>query len=101
MTGGIDDKRYLNLTGPFRALYRAAREAEKDGKVDESGPEEESERPDPIHSAIRRQVEDLLADTDISPEQRREIFDSISCPCCGGTGASFAISIKPASRAGF
>ncbi len=101
MTGGIDDERFLNLTGPFRALYRAAREAEKDGKVDRSAPEEAPERPDPIHAAIRRQVEDLLADADISPEQRREIFDSISCPCCGGTGASFAISIKPASQAGF
>ena len=101
MTGGIDDKRYLNLTGPFRALYRAAREADREVKVDESAPGEQPEPPDPIHSAIRRQVEDLLADSDISPEQRREIFDSIACPCCGGTGASFAISIKPASQAGF
>ena len=101
MTAGIDDKRYLNLTGPFRALYRAAREAEKDGADDATAPEDAPEPPDPIHSAIRRQVEDLLADTDISPDRRREIFDSISCPCCGGTGASFAISIKPASQAGF
>ena len=100
MPGSIDDKRYLNLTGPFRALYRAAREAGRD-PVDDTSPGSRRDPPDPIHAAIRRQVEELLADADITPEQRREIFDSISCPCCGGTGASFAISIKPASQAGF
>ena len=100
MAGGIDDRRYLNLTGPFRALYRAARNAGQD-PVDRASPAGQSDPPDPIHSAIRRQVEELLADTDITPERRREIFDSIACPCCGGTGASFAISIKPASQAGF
>ena len=100
MPGGFDDRRHLNLTGPFRALYRAAREA---GQVsaDDAPQAEAPDPPDPIHAAIRRQVEELLADTDIAPEQRREIFDSIACPCCGGTGASFAIAIKPASRAGF
>ena len=100
MPGGIDDKRYLNLTGPFRALYRAARDAEQ-RPPDDAPPDDAGDPPDPIHAAIRRQVEELLADTDIAPERRREIFDSISCPCCGGTGASFAISIKPASQAGF
>ncbi len=101
MPGGMDDRRYLNLTGPFRSLYRAAREAENSRPRDTVPAGDTAEPPDPIHSAIRRQVEELLADTDISPERRREIFDSISCPCCGGTGASFAISIKPASQAGF
>ena len=100
MPGGIDDRRYLNLTGPFRALWRAAREAER-RLPDDPPPAGAEPPPDPIHAAIRRQVEDLLADADISPDQRREIFDSIACPCCGGTGASFAISIKPASQAGF
>lgn len=101
MPGGIDDRRYLNLTGPFRALYRAARETERGPPDDPPPTGGENPPPDPIHTAVRRQVEDLLADADISPERRREIFDSISCPCCGGTGASFAISIKPASQAGF
>ncbi len=100
MPRGIGDNRYLNLTGPFRALYRAAREAER-GQADDPPPAAGKDPPDPIHTAIRRQVEELLADTDVSPDRRREIFDSISCPCCGGTGASFAISIKPASQAGF
>ena len=101
MPGGLDEKRYLNLTGPFRALHRAAREAER-SPVDDAPPAGgESRPPDPVHVAVGRQVEELLADADISPEQRREIFDSISCPCCGGTGASFAIAIKPAARAGF
>ena len=100
MPGGIDDRRYLNLTGPFRALWRAARAA-GNAEPDDNPPAAAEDPPDPIHAAIRRQVEELLADTEISPDQRREIFDSISCPCCGGTGASFAISIKPAARAGF
>ena len=76
MPGSIDDKRYLNLTGPFRALYRAARKAER-GQVDDPPPAREEDPPDPIHATIRRQVEELLADADITPEQRREIFDSI------------------------
>ena len=101
MPGGLDDKRYLNLTGPFRALYRAAREAGNVAPAHAARRAGTPEPPDPIHTAVRRQVEELLADVDISPEQRREIFDSISCPCCGGTGASFAIAIKPASQAGF
>ena len=100
MAGSLDDKRYLHLTGPFRALWRAAREA-GEGTADAAPPGTGEDPPAPIHAAIRRQVEELLADAEIPPDQRREIFDSISCPCCGGTGASFAISIRPASRAGF
>ena len=99
MPGGIDDRRHLNLTGPFRALWHAAREAER--RPPDDAPPAAEDPPDPIHAAIRRQVEELLADTGIAPERRREIFDSIACPCCGGTGASFAIAIKPASQAGF
>ena len=99
MADPLDDRRYLNLTGPFRALWRAAREA---GEAQPSADALDApDPPDPIHTAIRRQVEELLADRDIPPDRRREIFDSIACPCCGGSGASFAISIKPASQAGF
>ncbi len=101
MAGPADDARYLNLTGPFRALYRAARTAERERAGTPAQSDRPATPPDPIHTAVRRQVEALLADADIAPDRRQAVLDAIACPCCGGTGASFAISIKPASQAGF
>lgn len=100
----LDDARNVRLAGPYRALWRAARNAARDpaaapeGGAGAAGP---PEPPEPVHSALRRQVEDLLADTGIADAERRLILDSISCPCCGGAGASFAMTIRPASEAGF
>lgn len=94
----LDDARYVRLAGPYRALWRAARNAAPAGGGGEAEPPEPAE---PVHSAIRRQVEELLADTGIAEAERRAILDSISCPCCGGAGASFAMTIRPASEAGF
>lgn len=100
----LDDARNVRLAGPYRALWRAARNAARDpaaapeGGAGAAGP---PEPPEPVHSALRRQVEDLLADTGIADAERRLILDSISCPCCGGAGASFAMAIRPASEAGF
>lgn len=93
----LDDARYVRLAGPYRALWRAARNAAPAGAAlpEAPGP------PEPVHSAVRRQVEELLADTGIAEAERRAILDSISCPCCGGAGASFAMTIRPASEAGF
>ena len=96
---GLDDDRNIRLAGPYRALWRAARAAGKKA-VDRPRPEADGP-PDPVHSALRRQVEDLLADAGASDAERRRILDSIACPCCGGTGASFAMTIRPAPKTGF
>lgn len=99
MGRGTDDDRNVRLAGPYRALWRTARAAEKKSVTAPAA--DKADPPDPVHSAMRRQVEDLLADTGVSDAQRRAILDSIACPCCGGTGASFAISIRPVAKTGF
>ena len=99
MGQGADDDRNVRLTGPYRALWRTARAAGK--KAGAAQDPAKASRPDPAHSTMRRQVEDLLADTGVSDAQRRKILESLACPCCGGTGASFAISFRPASKTGF
>ena len=90
------------LTGPYRALYRTARQAQtRSGNATTQENPDAERSGDPAHAAMRRQVEDLLKDNAVDPDRRRRILDSLLCPCCGGTGASFAMSIKPAAKAGF
>jgi len=95
----FDDDRNVRLTGPYRALWRAARAAAKTAaaipEIDTKSP------PDPIHWSTRRQVEELLADTGVSDADRRRVLDSIACPCCSGTGSSFAMTIRPAAETKF
>ena len=102
MPPAIDDERYARLTGPYRALWRAARRAAKaPAAAAAEAPVAEAPPTDPAHTAVRRQVEALLADAEVTDAERRHILDSIACPCCGGTGASFAMTIRPARKAGF
>ena len=97
----VEDDRNIRRAGPYRALWRTARAAAgKTEPVAETLADAVSP-PDPVHSTIRRQVEDLLIDTGISDADRRTILDSIACPCCGGTGGSFAMTIRPVSNTGF
>ncbi len=93
----LDDARNARLTGPYRALWRAARNAAGAPAPPAAAPE----APDTVHSAMRRQVEALLADNAIDEADRWRILDSIACPCCGGAGASFTMTLRPASKAGF
>lgn len=48
-----------------------------------------------IHEAIQRQVADLLANADISEEERQQVLIALSCPCCGAGGLSFSLKLKP------
>ena len=48
---------------------------------------------DDIHSTFQARVEALLEDADISDEDRQRILTGLSCPCCGGSGSSFSISL--------
>lgn len=84
----------------FYREVRAAKRAEEAGTASASPPAEPESR-DPVHAQIRQQVADLLADTELSADERNRILDSIACPCCGGSGASFSLSIRPMGQGGF
>ena len=45
------------------------------------------------HLAFQNQVHELLANANISEEDRQRILTSMSCPCCGGGGASLSVKL--------
>jgi hypothetical protein len=47
-----------------------------------------------LHDHFQRQIQELLADKGISAEDRQRILTTMSCPCCGGSGASFTVKLK-------
>ena len=47
------------------------------------------------HLAFQREIADLLADADITEEQRQQFLIAASCPCCGAGGLSLSLSLKP------
>jgi len=50
-----------------------------------------------IHTNFLQQVQDLIAEADLSEEDRQKILINMSCPCCGGSGASFTIKLGETS----
>ena len=47
-----------------------------------------------MHDVMRRQVEQMLAQSDLSEEQKQEILVAMQCPCCGASGVSLSIKLK-------
>ena len=47
-----------------------------------------------IHDAMRQQIAEMLANSDLTEEQKQQILVSMSCPCCGGSGVSLSIKLK-------
>ncbi|HVA13997.1 MAG TPA: hypothetical protein VNF99_12155 [Stellaceae bacterium] len=47
-----------------------------------------------MHDVMRQQVAELLANSDLTEEQKQQILVSMSCPCCGGGGVSLSIKLK-------
>ena len=47
-----------------------------------------------IHDAMRQQIAEMLANSDLTEEQKQQILVSMSCPCCGGSGMSLSIKLK-------
>ena len=91
------EEKYFRLKPVYRSLYRAVRAAELQQNADDANAPQpvEDEIVNPVHTQIRQQVAELLENTDLSDDERRRVLDSIACPCCGGTGASFSLSLKP------
>ena len=48
---------------------------------------------DDAHAVFQDQVRALLAKANITEEERQLILTSMSCPCCGGGGASFSVKL--------
>jgi hypothetical protein len=52
-----------------------------------------------LHDAIQQQIADLLANSDLTEDEKQRILVAMSCPCCGVGGLS--LSIKLRDRPGF
>ena len=51
-------------------------------------------RSESVHDTMQREIAALLAEADISEEERQSILVSLSCPCCGAGGVSLSIKLK-------
>lgn len=49
-----------------------------------------------LHQAIQQQITDLLADADLTEEERQQILVAMQCPCCGAGGLSLSIKLTGA-----
>jgi hypothetical protein len=47
-----------------------------------------------MHDVMRQQIAEMLANSDLTEEQKQQILVSMSCPCCGGGGVSLSIKLK-------
>jgi hypothetical protein len=55
-----------------------------------------------LHQAIQQQIAEVLADADLSEEERQQILVAMQCPCCGAGGLSLSIKLTGArSRPSF
>jgi hypothetical protein len=47
-----------------------------------------------IHDAMRQQIAEMLANSDLTEEQKQTILVAMQCPCCGAGGLSLSIKLK-------
>ena len=47
-----------------------------------------------MHDAMRKQIEEMLAQSDLTEEQKQQILVAMQCPCCGASGVSLSIRLK-------
>ena len=47
-----------------------------------------------LHENFVRQVQELLDQNKVSEKDRYQILANMSCPCCGGSGASLNIQLE-------
>lgn len=47
-----------------------------------------------IHTNFLHQVQNLMAESNLSEEDRQKILANMSCPCCGGNGVSFTMKLN-------
>ena len=54
-----------------------------------------------VHLAFQRQLAELLAQADITEEQRQRFLIAAACPCCGAGGLSLSLPLKPGASPRF
>ncbi|MBV8537242.1 MAG: hypothetical protein JO128_16700 [Alphaproteobacteria bacterium] len=55
-----------------------------------------------FHDAIQQQIAEVLANAELSEEERQQILVAMQCPCCGAGGLSLSIKLTGArSRPSF
>ena len=47
-----------------------------------------------IHDAMRQQIAEMLANSDLTEQQKQEILVAMQCPCCGSGGVSLSFKLK-------
>ena len=47
-----------------------------------------------MHDAMRRQIAEMLDNSDLTEEQKQEILVAMQCPCCGASGVSLSFKLK-------
>jgi hypothetical protein len=47
-----------------------------------------------LHDLFQQQTMAMLDRADLSEEQKQSILVAMNCPCCGGSGLSFAVKLK-------
>ncbi len=47
-----------------------------------------------MHDVMRQQIAEMLANSDLSEEQKQQILVAMQCPCCGAGGLSLSIKLK-------
>ncbi len=47
------------------------------------------------HLAFQREIAAMLADADITEEERQAFLIAANCPCCGAGGLSLSLSLRP------
>jgi hypothetical protein len=55
-----------------------------------------------LHQTIQQQIAEVLANADLTEEERQQILVAMQCPCCGAGGLSLSIKLTGArSRPSF
>lgn len=47
-----------------------------------------------MHDIMRQQISEMLANSDLTEEQKQEILVAIQCPCCGSGGVSMSVKLR-------
>ncbi len=47
-----------------------------------------------MHDVMRQQIAEMVANSDLSEEQKQQILVAMHCPCCGSSGLSLSIKLK-------
>ncbi len=47
-----------------------------------------------MHDVMRKQVAEMLENSDLTDEEKQQILVSMLCPCCGSGGVSLSIKLR-------